>query len=77
MMGDMQRAYDYYYHVTEIEPHNAYGHTNLGLLMLGIGSGNYGSLQACGSDEAETAVKHLLLAQKLDPNIRVSLAHTL
>ena len=71
MNQDFVGARTLYEHVTTIEPHNAYAHAALGLLILGSGSSNYGAVDACGSDEAELAVKHLQLATRLDGNMKV------
>lgn len=58
MVGLPAEAQDMYMYVLSLEPSNVLANTGLGLLLLGTGTRNFASLQACGLNE-KSATQHL------------------
>jgi len=61
MVGLPAEALDMYHYLLTLEPNNVLANTGAGLLLLGTGTRNFASLQACGLNQ-ETAIRHLSLA---------------
>ena len=73
LINKQNNAKEIYKLIIKYEIYNAFAHLNYGLLLLGVGSYNYGAINACGSKDSKLAIKHLLFALKLDPKISVFL----
>ena len=69
-MGDYSMAIDLYNLALQVEPMNALANGGLGLLLLGTGTRNYASINACGLNQEE-AITHLRMALSVRPDLEM------
>jgi len=67
-MGDYKMALDLYNLALQVEPLNPLANGGLGLLLLGTGTRNYASINACGLNQEE-AITHLRTALSVRPDL--------